>query len=523
MSSLNRSQGTATEVETQKFRSQMGQISLHSGVFFAGTMFTAAMGYLFKVYLARVLGAEALGIYALGMTIIGLLGIISGLGLPQSAVRFVALYAATGKNNELRSFLIWGTGLLLVVNAAMAAFTVMAGPWLAEHFYHTPALRKYFKLFALVMLLGALTNFFGQVLQGYKNVSRRTVVVNFVGTPLMMALTVTLIVFGKGLWGYILAQVLSAAIVLVLLIFSVWQLSPSIARRLTGRLPPLETEILLFGATVFGVGILEFLLAQVDKILIGFYINAREVGIYAVAMAMVALIPLVLQSVNQIFSPMIADLHGRGEQEMLGRLFQTLTKWVVCLTLPLAIVTVVFAKPLMRIFGPEFETGWIVLVIATLGQLANCATGPAGYLLLMSGNQKRLVKVQATMAGLTVLLTALLIPIWGIAGAALSIAATTVSSNVWYLREVRRSLAMSPYNRGYLQILPAAVASLAAALVLRSTLAWVRPEWTVIALSGGLSFALLLGIIVTMGLGDDDRLIVQAALARIRGAFGKRR
>jgi hypothetical protein len=50
--------------ETQRFRTQMGQISRHSAVFFAGTMFTAVAGYLFKVYLARVLGAEALGIYA---------------------------------------------------------------------------------------------------------------------------------------------------------------------------------------------------------------------------------------------------------------------------------------------------------------------------------------------------------------------------------------------------------------------------------------------------------------------------
>ena len=72
------------------FRQQMGHISRHSAVFFAGTIFTAAAGYLFKIYLARVLGAEALGIYALGMTIVGLLGIFNALGLPYSAVRFVA-------------------------------------------------------------------------------------------------------------------------------------------------------------------------------------------------------------------------------------------------------------------------------------------------------------------------------------------------------------------------------------------------------------------------------------------------
>ena len=74
-------------------------------------------------------------------------------------------------------------------------------------------------------------------------------------------------------------------------------------------------------------------MSQADKILIGFYLNAREVGIYAVAMALVAFVPIVLQSVNQIFSPTIADLYARGQIELLGRIFQTLTKWILGLHL----------------------------------------------------------------------------------------------------------------------------------------------------------------------------------------------
>ena len=84
-----------------QFRSEMGHISRHSAVFFAGTLFTAAAGYLFKIYLARVLGAEALGIYALGMTVGGVLGLIAALGLPQAAARYVAVYSGTGRYAEL--------------------------------------------------------------------------------------------------------------------------------------------------------------------------------------------------------------------------------------------------------------------------------------------------------------------------------------------------------------------------------------------------------------------------------------
>ena len=107
--------------EAPGFRQQMGHISRHSAVFFAGTIFTAATGYLFKIYLARVLGAEALGIYALGMTIVGLLGIFNALGLPYSAVRFVASYTATARFDLLRGFLVRSIFLLLIFNLLLGA------------------------------------------------------------------------------------------------------------------------------------------------------------------------------------------------------------------------------------------------------------------------------------------------------------------------------------------------------------------------------------------------------------------
>ena len=70
---------------TQQFRSQVGHISRNSGVFFAGTIFSVALGYFFKVYLARVLGPEALGIYALGITLVGFLDAFNSFGLVESA------------------------------------------------------------------------------------------------------------------------------------------------------------------------------------------------------------------------------------------------------------------------------------------------------------------------------------------------------------------------------------------------------------------------------------------------------
>lgn len=521
MSSLNTVPETAAPVppDAQKFRSQMGQISRHSAVFFAGTVFTAAAGYLFKVFLARVLGAEALGIYALGMTIIGFVGVFNGLGLPQSAVRFVAAYSATGRYDELRGFVVRAVGALLAANVVLGLAVLWVGPWVAEHFYHTPELKGYLSLFALIMMLGALTTFFGQVLQGYKDVSRRTIITNFIGTPLMMVLTIVLITQGMGLRGYIVAQILSPIVVLLLLMAYVWKLTPAGARHFGGPLPKLDSHVLTFGAAVFGIALTEFLLAQVDKVLIGFYIDARQVGIYAVAMAIVAFVPVALQSVNQIFSPTIADLYARGERELLGRLYQTLTKWILAFTLPLGTAVIIFSKPLMRIFGSDFEVGWPILVVGTIGQLVNCGTGSVGYLLLMSGHERRLFRVQVWMTLTMVVLNILLIPKLGIIGAAVAAAFTNLGTNSWNLREVSTHLKLWPYNRSYLRLVPPTFGCALVAFAYRQGLRAALPNWALAASGMIVSFALFFGLLAIFGLDSDDRLVLRAVWSRIRGTF----
>src|SRR4029077_4879143 len=125
----------------------------------------------------------------------------------------------------------------------------------------------------------------------------------------------------------------------------------------------------------------------------------------------------------------IAELYARGQIELLGRIYQTLTKWILGITLPLGAGMIIFAPALMRIFGHDFEIGWPILVIGTLGQLVNCGVGSVGYLLLMSGNQRRLIRVQAVMAVVMVVLNLLLIPRWGIVGAAVGASATNVVTN----------------------------------------------------------------------------------------------
>jgi O-antigen/teichoic acid export membrane protein len=349
---------------------------------------------------------------------------------------------------------------------------------------------------------------------GYRDVSRRTLITHFIGTPANILLAVVLIGMGFGLGGYLVAQLANAFLVLALLAISVWKMTPS-AARMPGPVTKVEREVITFSAAAFGISAVDFALSQSDKIVLGVYLNARQVGIYAVAMALVGFVPIALQSVNQIFSPTIAELYATGNHLLLQQLYSTLTKWILLLTLPLAVTMIIFSRPLMEIFGKGFAPAAAVLMIGAAAQLFNCAVGSVGHLLLMSGNQLQLVKVQAVNAALMIALSLFLVPRMGVKGAALASAITVVTTNLWTLGVVRHILKLFPYHRGYLKLVVPAVISAAIIWIMDRISSGMQAQWKVAIPALICSYAALLGLVFVSGLDEHDRLIARVIASKI--------
>jgi O-antigen/teichoic acid export membrane protein len=175
----------------------------------------------------------------------------------------------------------------------------------------------------------------------------------------------------------------------------------------------------------------------------------------------------------------------------------------------------------MAIFGYDFAAGWPILVIGTCGQLVNCGVGSVGCMLVMSGNQRRLIRVQTYMAATMVVLSVWLVPLWGALGAAIAAAVTNVGLNVWNLVEVRSALNLSPYNRSYLKLLPSLGIALLAALLVGKAAAFMKADWIVILVALVLAYGTFSAMTLVIGLDADDRLIANAVWSRVRGAFGR--
>lgn len=501
------------QAEAVEFRRRMGAISRHSASYFAGTLFSAGAGYLFKIYVARSLGAEALGLYALGISIVGVIGVFNAAGLPTAGTRFVAEYFSQRDYARLGAFLRGGFGVLGLAGLILSGTFLLVAPWIAVRFYHAPALAMYSRAFAVMMFLGVLNSFLGQCMAGFQAVTRRSLITQFSGPIVTIVLGTALISLHFGLSGYLAAQVVSAFMVFGLMAWSVWVLTPAEARR-AGGIGRIDRRVLAFSTTSFGLAIVHFVLSQADKITLGYYLSAGQVGVYAVAMTIVSLIPIALTSVNQIFSPTIAELHSTGRHALLQGLYKALTKWVLVTTAPLAITVIIFSKSFMTVFGPAFQEGARVLEVGAAGQLFNCAVGSVGFLLLMSGNQLSLFKIQTTNAVAMIVLNLVLVPRFGIPGAAIATSIAVAGTNVWGLIEIRRRLQLFPYDRTYLKLLGAGIFT-AAVLFLQH---WFlgTGSWRLAIFALGSAYTAFWSALLVLGLETEDRNFIGMAWDKIR-------
>ena len=116
-------------------------------------------------------------------------------------------------------------------------------------------------------------------------------------------------------------------------------------------------------------------------------------------------------------------------------------------------------------------------------------------------------------------LNIVLIPKWGIVGAAVGAALTNAVTNVWYLAEVRRTLGVLPYSRSYWRLLLPVCGNLAVLLMVRTTLKAVRPEWIVISAGISLAYLAFIAIAMAFGLDADDQLIASAVWSTCEARF----
>ncbi len=392
--------------------------------------------YLFNFVVARQLGASAVGAFAVATSVIMILGMLSRLGLDRAIVKFVASNLASG-NRVSASAQYWRSILVVIGLGGLLSLALFffAEP-LATIVFQKPHFASTFRVAAPAVLSLSLLLVAAEALRGAKRIGEfaffRHLAVYLIATPTLLLLLRSSDDPDSAVAAFLVASVVAAV---VALIRSANAFPLKYSAGSAGLSAMMIVALPMFLSNSMGM-----VISWTDVLMLGRFVSDADVGVYSISFKLAFVTGLLLNAVNSISTPKFAEMHTVGDTAALADLMRQTTRLLFISAVPIMILLVVGGKLLLGLFGAEFVSGYHALVILVMGQFVSTISGPVGNLLQMTGNERVFLYIVACMATLNVILNLLLIPTYGIVGAAAASAITLTLNNLLCVVTIRRRL-----------------------------------------------------------------------------------
>jgi len=423
------------------FRAAAGTLALR--------VVAASLTLILSGVIARNLGVADYGTYTYALTCIYFLATPACLGIDRLLVRLIAVYQAHDDWSKVRGILRWSNQLVL---AASILFGLLA---LSISFLSSPSdsLRHTFLISLLVLPFLALTTLKQSAMQGMQNVLRGQLSES-VFRPLFMLGLLAVVYFASG-------QRLSAPAAACVNALASGAAFLMAAKLLRNNLPPSfkasSPEYQKAGWTrhalpLLLVATLGIISTQTETLILGAIKGMEAVGYFTVANRGAELISLALLIVGVPLAPTYARLWVSKDAKELERVARLGAYASLLVALPVMLALFFYGTWFLALFGQEFTRAQPVLEILSVGHIINVMMGSVGLLLIMCGHEREAAVGTAVSIIIKILLCALLIPAWGVVGAAIARTGSLIAWNLLLLYLVHKKLAINPTVFGKLRL-----------------------------------------------------------------------
>jgi len=449
-----------------------------SGVIFAGTL----IGLLFDIIIKRVftwyLSPGDFGTYSLALTIISITGAVATLGLNDGVPRYIAYFI--GRNEEYKIHeLITSAAIMGLITAviAMLVSPVLFESLAGEGFDSQGKILSIIKIMIFAIPFTILLNVAVAVYRGFDRTNVNMYFYNIVRPMSLLIFASTAVFFGLSFHGIVLMDLFS-------MIFTFGIMSAYLTKK-----PPFKLKLklkfseptkqlirysfpLLITATLLNI------MTWTDTLMLGYFKSAEVVGIYSAVYPLVGFLSIIIGPMGFVYVPVVSKLWGENRTELVGPIYRIMTKWCFLLTFPIFVLMFVYPESLLtKIYGAEYVSGAIVLRVLALGFITNSYFGFNYHTIMASGNSGLLMKCSLASAGMNVLLNLILIPQYGLVGAAIASSVSFSSIEVFMTLKIWKNQNMHPFTSAYRKLTLIGIIMVASMLTAREALLLTGASW----------------------------------------------
>jgi O-antigen/teichoic acid export membrane protein len=472
--------------------------------------FGNGLGYLLGIVLARLLGAEDFGLYALGMAIFNVTILVSLCGADTMVVKGVSAALQRGDRFLAAKTVVLAMVFVVSVGLVAAIFLLWSSHTWLLGVYSRHELVSILTILALTIPAALAVSILVASFQATHTYSK-FIAIRSVWEPLgKLVLALAAVWAGWGLVGVVGGiGVVSFISLLLAAYFARTMIVQGLDAGSCDRRQ--AAELAKYGIPLFVMTVVGVISPRTDVLLLGYWSDAVQVGLYQAAYQTAAILTLTAAALDAAFAPLSAGLFAVHDLTSLKHLYCNVSRWLLTVSFPIALILVVFGSDILSLFGPTFPLAAGSLLLLALGHWFNTWTTFAHTILLMSG-WSRLAMWNGIGTGVLLLfLNWLFIPRWGITGAAFSVSLSLTIGGLLRVGQVWLLYGLHPFSVELVKPVEAGLVALLVGYVLRGLLG---TDFSVALLAVGVCY---LGLLYCLKIEDADRVALTELMQRVRG------
>ncbi|MGB9928653.1 MAG: flippase [Methanosarcina sp.] len=472
----------------------INRIITGSGVIFAGTLIGLLFDIMTKGVLTSHLPAADFGTYSLALTVISITGAFATLGLNEGIPRYIAFFRGRKEEYKVQEIII--SAALLGLTAGLLAVLISPAlfSFLAEDKLDAQGkILSVVRILIFVMPFTILLNVAVSIYRGFDRTNVNVYFYNIVRPLSLLLFASGAVFFSLSLYGIVFADLFSMIFTCALM--SIYFIKkPPIKPELKLRFSEPTKQLIRYSFPLLITATLLNLMTWTDTIMLGYFKSTEAVGIYSAVYPLVSFLSIIIGPMGYLYIPVISKLWGENKTETIGPIYAITTKWCFLLTFPLFIFMFIYPEILLtKIYGAEYASGALVLQILALGFITNSYCGFNYHTLMACGDSDFLMKGSIASAGTNVLLNFILIPHYGMIGAAIASSISFASIEVFMTLKIWKKQNMHPFTSMYRKLTIIGISILTFMFAARQTLLLTGAEWEFAA------FILIYCIIIRYG------------------------
>lgn len=379
---------------------------------------TAGLTYVSFVALSRTMTASEYGVFAFGFSLATVLAIGTSMGQQTAILRFWPEDTGRGDHEAARSDIRAGWALTLIAGTVLMTALGLGALGYGALIGDIGAGAHIIAAAVLILPMGA-AEYASSALR-----AQGSVWTALAPRDILWRLMLPLAVVGAFAIGLSLAGWQALGLAALLLTFAL------VLQALSARLRGYDNGVSLSGLKSYwkkrGAASRWFLAGtvvdsaalNVDIVLIGLFAAAESAGIYFNAFRTAGLMTLFMFAITLVIAPMVARTYHAGDLKK-AQAVSTFCAWAgFVFSLGVFALYVFFGDLILSLFGETYAEGTLVLIILSVGLLADAATGPSRIVMNMTGHERQYVMIFGSIIGIGLIAQLAVIPVFGIVAAA---------------------------------------------------------------------------------------------------------